>query len=312
MANFKYAPRLRVRGQVRRWSLHQDDFMPLVLHDVDSIRVEPLRSDLHYLNCCRMPRVILDQLESRMSDLWTALEWANDEDNAHFSNCFRLANNVPVYNIKELLLPSSGLCRLRVTVQGVHCDTRLGNNYAPIIIIEEVLAGRAPTIHVRGKQMQLPVDLDAEDEEEADEEEAEEASEPPAKRCRQLDNDAQPEFTDDEEAEDEDEPSVYEIEDDNDSELELDMPAPAAPPAAQLIPAPAHPRLATLGSRYIWQRADEDTRKRYFMCIKHQSYLCPDCKVHVDWVRFEADHYGCSDFGQVGKAALCSCSVCHT
>ena len=173
--NFKFAPRHRLRGYVQRWTLHPDDFITMVLTDVDASAVDSSRGDLHYLDCGRMPRISLDNFETHLNNLWRALEWANDdaEKGAHFTNCFSLAGSVPAYNIYRLQLPTEGLCRLRITVQGVHCDTRFGNTYSPIIIIEEMMIGRAPTIHVGGKRMVLPEEPAADSCEDSEEEEEE-------------------------------------------------------------------------------------------------------------------------------------------
>ena len=154
--NFKYAPRLRKHGEIRRWSLHNDNYIPFVLQDVKFDNVDPLRNDLFYLDCSRLPRVVLDQMEAQMTNLWSAIKWANEQAYARFTNCFKTGETVPVYNSKRLVLPADGLHRLRISVQGVHCDLRLGMIYSPIIIMEEVLSGRVPSINPGGKRMTLP------------------------------------------------------------------------------------------------------------------------------------------------------------
>ena len=54
------------------------------------------------------------------------------------------------------------------------------------------------------------------------------------------------------------------------------------------------------GSHYIWNRALEIERQRYYRCSRHQSYICPDCRVHVaEWRQFENDHRGCSCFSSM-------------
>ena len=199
MANFKHAPRLCIRGRIRRWSLHCDDFIPLVLQNVSFAgTVDSLRSDLHHLNCAQMPRYMLDQLEERMESLWKAIKWANDQHGVRLSNPFRTACSVDVYNTKRLELPTDGgSYQLRISVQGLHCDSRQGPHYTPILIMDEVIAVRMPTITAGRKRLQ-PVtedtsDNDDEDDTSDDDEDNtsdEDVHEPAVKRQRLYDDES--------------------------------------------------------------------------------------------------------------------------
>ena len=313
--NFKYAPRLRKHGEIRRWSLHNDDYIPFVLQDVKFDNVDPLRNDLFYLDCSRLPRVVLDQMEAQMTNLWSAIKWANEQAYARFTNCFKTGETVPVYNSKRLVLPADGLHRLRISVQGVHCDLRLGMIYSPIIIMEEVLmSGRVPSINPGGKRMTLPDPADSESE--GDEEE-----EPPMKRQRIVHRNT-PEFSD----EDGEEVEIGAFQDslsDTDEEqaewiaaLLHTVELPASPtmspvqPPVQLPPPPPHPRLADANSEDKWLKATETYRMQYYRCPRHGGYLCPDCTIHVsNWSTFVAEHYGCSAFSHFTKAVICDIST---
>ena len=248
--NFKYVPRFRLRGHVQRWSLHPDDYITMVLNDVDPSNVDASRSDLHYFKCGRMAQATLNEYEATLDNLWKAMEWAIDDKSAQFCNCFYLADSVAAYNTNQLQLPTDGLCRLRITVQGVHNDSRFGATYLPIIIMEEMIIGRPPLINVGGKRMMLPEpgDDDSDD------------------SCHDDDDDS---------SEEEEEASV-------------------------------HPRLLTKDSVRMWQATDEAIRRRYYQCVKHVEYICPDCKVHIpNWENFSSMHYGCSCFNALTKAVIC-------
>jgi hypothetical protein len=144
--NFSQVPRLRIHGENRRWSLHPNDFITFMLHDVKFNNVDPARDDLFYLDCTKMPRMFLDIMEARTADLWNGIEWANDQTYASLQNCFTAARRVPCYNTKRLQLPTTSgtFCSLRITIQGVHCDAR--QVYTPIIIMEEVIASPAAAV----------------------------------------------------------------------------------------------------------------------------------------------------------------------
>jgi hypothetical protein len=199
--NYKHAPRLRIHCEIRRWTLHPDDYIPLALQVVDFNNVDPNRSDLLYLDCSHMSRVTLDQMEARMISLWDSIKWANEQNYAYLFNCFKTGDCVPVYNSKRLTLPTDGgQSRLRITVQGVHCDTRLGLCYSPILIIEEVISVRQPSIKAGRKQMILPdpvdeyedefdgeYDEDKDDDGDEDQYDDDDEDEPPVK-CRRVCN----------------------------------------------------------------------------------------------------------------------------
>ena len=307
--NFKNAPRLRKIGQIRRWSLHDDDYIPLLLNEVDFSEVDPLRADLYYLNCQRMPRVILDQMEAHMASLWTSLKWANEQADAHFSNCFKTGEIVPVYNSNRLVLPTVVRHSLKISVQGVHCDFRRGRTFSPIIIMEELI----PLIRFGGKQMTLPAVVEDELEEESEDE-----HEPPVKRKRVR---FTPQFSD--------EPSTWddEVTSEQNSLPESDAPQaewitdwlqevhspqlPSDQPHMQTaVQPPAHPRLRDQNSKDKWLKTTETARKQYYRCARHGGYLCPDCTVHVpNWEIFVEDHYGCSAFSAVTKSVICDISI---
>ena len=72
---------------------------------------------------------------------------------------------------------------------------------------------------------------------------------------------------------------------------------------------PIHPRLNSQESVYLWTKATELTRMRYYKCGKHGGNLCPDCRVHVrDWESFSTVHYGCACFMGTSKATVCNSS----
>lgn len=305
--NFKHAPRLRTIGQHRRWTLHEDDYIPLLLKEVDFSDVDPMRADLFYLNCQRMPRAILDQMETRIANLWTSVKWANEQADAHFTNSFKTGEVVPVYNSNRLLLPTVGRHSLRITVQGVHCDLRRGTTFSPIIIMEELI----PLIRFGGKQMTLPEPVEDEHEYESEDEE------PVVKRkCVRF----TPEFSD--------EPSTWddEVMSEHNSLTEPDtsqavwindwlqevhspeLPTVHSPELPTLQP-PSHPRLSDKNSRDKWLKTTETCRKQYYRCSKHGGYLCPDCMAHVpNWEIFVEDHYGCSAFSKLTKSVICDIS----
>jgi len=304
LMNFKFVPRLRVRGTIRRWTLHPEDYITIDLRNVDASLVDPTRGDLHYLNCGRMPRVVLDALESHMDSFWTCVEWANDDCTAHFANGFRTGLRVPAYNVNGLELPSSGLCRLKATVQGIHCDTKLGNTYSPILIIEEVIADRAaPPSITAGRKRMISISSSEDEDEEEDEEE-----EPAVKRQRMFD---------DESSEDENIEAVHAQNPEEEEEAAwianflqgVESPVPAEP-VPQLPPPPQHPCLINKSSRTLWLQGTELYRQRYFRCPRHGGFICPDCKLHVpDWNTFVANHYGCCTFSEFSKALVCD--MCH-
>jgi len=197
--HFTQAPRLRIHGENRRWSLHPNDFISFTLHDVNFTNVDPVRDDLYFLDCTKMPRVFLDLMEARTVDLWNGVEWANEQTYASLSNCFTAATRVPCYNSKRLQLPTTpgAFCSLQISIQGVHCDAR--QVYTPIIIMEEVIMSpaaataiiRASAVNAGGKiitpyePLADIVEENEEDEDDDDEDEDyDEDEQPLAKRQR--------------------------------------------------------------------------------------------------------------------------------
>ena len=320
--NFKNMAALSTRSEVRRWLLCPEDFRPFILQDVVFNNVDPARRDLYYLDCASMPRVHLDQLEDHVDGLWAAIKWANKQAYASLSNCFTTGENVPVYNSKKLALPTDGgRYKLKITVQGLHCDTRRGLKYCPILIMEEVVSGRQPSIRAGSKQIQLPGPADEDEDVDEDVEEDEDEEEPPVKRQRVCNT---PDLSDAELEAAHAQPAGEEEEEDEDRQraewinnfLEAVQspvqqhvePPPHAVVQAASPPAP-HPQLLTSTSKRIWLKAIRQSRMMYFQCPTHGGYLCPDCFVHVaDWKDFARDHYGCSCFGEFSKEVVCDFS----
>ena len=316
--NFKYAPRLRRLGEIRRWTLHEDDYFPLMLQDVCFNCSNQLRKDLFYVDCTTMPRCILDEMEERLKKLWKALEWANEQSYAKFINFFSTGERVAVYNSKNLSLPREGKNRVRLSVQGIHSDLRLGMNFTAILIIEEVVSFRPPRILAGCKKMVLPEPDEEEEEEEEEEEDDddEEEVEPAVKRVR-----FSPEFSDEpsqwnNEVEESRENSQVDIAVTRAQWIDTWLESVESPEAPIILAAPEepiqipHPCLKDANSRDKWEKATETYRMQYYRCPRHGGYLCPDCNLHVpNWGTFVTEHYGCSAFSSLSKSVICDIST---
>lgn len=117
-----------------RWSLHASDYLLIHLPSAKST-VNTLRNDLYSVDVRHLPRYLLDEMEVKLEAVWKFFYWSLDEELPRFQNGFE-KGIIDVFS-EGMLIPQ-GMCKITISVAGIHRDSRKGNTYVPILLFNQV------------------------------------------------------------------------------------------------------------------------------------------------------------------------------